>query len=47
VSSPAENFFPLRGHASAGRRRAIFFILDNKEANNQGLELMSDKIVKA
>jgi len=39
--------FPLRWLASVGRRRALFFILDNKEANNQGLELMSDKIVKA
>jgi hypothetical protein len=37
----------LRWLASAGRRRAIFFILDNKEANNQGLEMRSDKIVKA
>ena len=34
--------YTLRRLASAGRRRAIFFILDNKEANNQGLELMSD-----
>jgi len=42
-----QNGFPLRWLASASRRRAIFFILDNKEANNQGLELMLDKSVKA
>ena len=29
------------------RRRGSFFILDDKETNNQGLELMSDKLVKA
>jgi hypothetical protein len=46
MSSPAENFFSLRGLASAGRRRAIFFFLI-KRSKNQGLELMSDKIVKA
>jgi len=32
---------------SALRRRGFFFILDDKEANNQGFELMSDKFVKA
>jgi len=30
VSAPAENFFPLRGLASAGRRRAFTFLLDQK-----------------
>jgi len=27
--------------------KGFFFILDNKEANNQGLELMLDKSVQA
>jgi hypothetical protein len=27
--------------------RGSFFILDDKETNNQGLDLMSDKFVKA
>jgi len=40
------HFFPLCWIASAGRRRAIFFFL-TKRSKSQGLELMSDKIVKA
>ena len=27
--------------------KGFFFVLDNKEAKNQGLDLMSDKFVKA
>jgi len=46
VSPPAENFFPLRWLASAGRRRAFLFSLMKRD-KNQGLELMSDKIFKA
>ena len=46
VSSPAESFFPLRSLASASRRRALFFFL-TKRSKSQGLELMSDKFVKA
>jgi len=46
VSAPAENFFPLRWLASASRRRAFFFFLA-KRSKTQGLELMSDKFVKA
>ena len=46
MSPPAENFFPLRWLASAGRRRAFLFSLMKRD-KNQGLELMSDKIVKA
>jgi len=39
--------FPLRSLASASRRRAFYLFLDKKVAKNQGLELMSDKFVKA
>jgi len=40
--------FPSLGLASVRRHRGgSFFILDDKETNNQGLELMSDKFVKA
>ena len=38
--------FPLLWLASASRRRAIFFSLMKRD-KNQGLELMSDKFVKA
>jgi len=40
------HFFPLRWLTSAGRRRAIFFFL-TKRSKSQGLELLSDKFVKA
>jgi hypothetical protein len=40
------HFFPLRWIASAGRQRACFFFL-TKRSKSQGLELLSDKIVKA
>jgi hypothetical protein len=42
------SFCPLRSLASAHRRRGgSFFSLDRKETKDQGLELMSDKFVKA
>ncbi|WP_205896847.1 hypothetical protein, partial [Pseudomonas viridiflava] len=46
VSSLAGNLFPLRSLASASRRRALFFFLA-KRSKTQGLDLMSDKFVKA
>ena len=46
VSSLAVNFFLLRSLVSASRRRALFFFLA-KRSKTQGLDLMSDKLVKA
>ena len=41
-------FFPLLGLASAHRRRGgSYLFLDKKVTKNQGLELISDKFVKA